>query len=174
MQTYVPASVPALTPYVSLNVNVWPLVPLWLAGVKFANTPAGQLTLCVTVTGRFWSELRMASETWPGVALGKKLPPVADVTAVACPVLSRPSENGEPVATLIAMTRMPLACRAAIAWASVWPPLGSWPEASPNQTMIREEPARQPVAFCAASNSALTCASGVSQPSPAAHWSMPA
>ena len=43
------------------------------------------------------------------------------------------------------MTRMPVACRAAMASASVCPLLGSWPEESPNQAMIRLDPVRQPV-----------------------------
>src|SRR4249919_2167553 len=60
VQPYVPASVPALTPYVSLNVKVVPLTAVWLGGVSDALTPGSQLTVCVTITGRFERPSRIA------------------------------------------------------------------------------------------------------------------
>ena len=172
VQWYVPASVAAPTLTVSVNANVSPLVPVRLAGRTAAEMPASQATVCVTVTGRFVSSLRIASDTWSGVAFGKKLPSVAVAIAAAWPVALRPSP---PAETPIAITRMFAATSAAITWACVWPPLGSCPEASPNQTTIRDDPVRNPVAgFVASSKRAFSCASGTSQPSPTAQALMPA
>ena len=173
VQWYVPASVPAPTETVSLNGNVSPLVPLRLGGVTEAETPGSQATVWVTVTGRFESPVRIAAATWSFVALGKKLPPVAAAIALAWPLAFSPSPK--PLDTLTATTRIEAAWSAAIVWASVWPPLGSCPDASPNHATMRDEPGRNAVAgLDASSNSAFSCASGVSQPSPVAHWLIPA
>jgi hypothetical protein len=69
------------------------------------------------------SPLRIAFATSSGVAAGSTWPPVAFATAVAWPLLSSPLPNG--VETGIAITIAFAACSAAIASASVWPPLGS-------------------------------------------------
>ena len=75
---------------------------------------------------------------------------------------------------LIAITRAPAAWSAAVADASVAPFDGSWPGASPNQTTIRDEPLRKPVAgFDESSWSAKSCDSGSSPPPDASHWLMP-
>jgi hypothetical protein len=95
----------------------------------------------LTVTGRFWRPSRSFAATSSGVALGKNTPPVAEAIAAAWPVASSPSP---PETTLIAITWILAAWRAAIACACVIPRAGSWPEASPNQAMMRVESLRNP------------------------------
>ena len=142
-------------------MNVVPLTSVWLAGKSDALTPASQLTLGVTVTGRFERPLRIASETWLSLAPDRKTPPVASAMRLACPVPLR--LFAAPV--LIAITRIPFATRAAVADTSVAPLHGSCPTASPNHTTMRDEPLRKPVAESVASVwSALSWHSGVSPP----------
>jgi hypothetical protein len=63
---------------------------------------------------------------------------------------------------------MSAATSALIASVRVCPLLGSWPLASPNQTMIRVESVRNPTGSVASWKRAFNWASGVSQPFPAA------
>src|SRR3954471_1383972 len=162
---YVPPSADGATVIVSVKWKASPDVPEADGGTTDTCSCGSHVAEVVTVTGSECSPARIASETPLWLTPFSSSPPVAAVIRVACP---RPSR----LPTLIAITRMFCARRAAVADASVDGPLGSWPGASPNPAMIREEPGRSAKRF-AADSRAKRSASGVSQPPAADHVPMP-
>jgi hypothetical protein len=101
----------------------------------------------LTVTGRLCNPVRIAlatalSELWEG----SKTPPVAVVTWLAWPKPSNPNPpwlNGTAITSIFAAWRSAMVCASVT---GLFGCVSSWLGASPNQTMIRVESARKPMA----------------------------